>query len=487
MTPEKTILIIEDSQSVAQTCKLQLEPLGHRILLAETGHDALAQLRENIVDCVLLDLTLPDMNGMEILRETRQWPSPPSVVVTTANAAMSVAIEAVKLGAFDYLVKPFAAARLVTTVTNALSNTQLKREVETFRRTVENAEFGEFIGRSLPMQRVYRTIQAAASSSASVFITGESGTGKELAAQALHRFSPRASKGFVALNCGAIPSDLLESTIFGHVKGAFTGAVSDQEGAAGRADGGTLFLDELGEMDMGLQTKLLRFIQTSSYERVGEGRTRQADIRFIAATNRDPMEAVRSGKLREDLFYRLFVIPLELPPLRDRGEDILLIARKFLTDFAAEERKSFRSFNPEAEALLLTYPWPGNVRQLQNVIRNAVVLNDGPVLLDTMLSLFAETRAENETVGAQSPAAPPADLPVASSGIMKLADMERQYTERAIELCGGNIQLAARRLGISSSTIYRKKQGWDEEAGLAGSSPHVSQNANFHVLQYRLL
>lgn len=467
--PKRTILIVEDSRSLAQTCKLYLEPLGHAILFAETGREALKLLRENAIDCVLLDLKLPDMDGMEILRELKSWPSSPSTVVTTANAALTVAVEAVRLGAFDYLVKPFAAARLATTVTNALSNSDLKREVETFRRTVEHAGFGNFIGRSLPMQRVYRTIEAAARSSASVFITGESGTGKELAAEALHTMSPRSTKAFVALNCGAIPRDLMESTIFGHIKGAFTGATSDQEGAAARADGGTLFLDELGEMDMALQTKLLRFIQTGRYERVGETRSHQADIRFVAATNRNPLDAVREGRLREDLFYRLYVIPVEMPPLRDRGEDIVLIARHFLEEFSKSEGRAFRDFSPEAEARLLAYPWPGNVRQLQNVVRNAVVLNDGPLLTETMLPMVGMAPAAPPASVAPPPAtADPAlavvagpALPASNAEIIPLSEMERHYIERAIELCQGNVQQAARKLGISASTIYRKKESWD--------------------------
>jgi DNA-binding NtrC family response regulator len=457
MATERTILIIEDSRSLAQTCKVQLEPLGHRILFAETGQDSLKIMSANAIDCVLLDLRLPDMDGMDILREIRGWPSPPAVVVTTANAAMTVAVEAVRLGAFDYLVKPFSGARLVTTVTNALSNADLKREVETFRRTVEHAGFEGLIGRSLPMQRVYRTIEAAARSTASVFITGESGTGKDLAAQALHRLSPRSARQFVALNCGAIPRDLLESTIFGHLKGAFTGATADQEGAAARADGGTLFLDELGEMEMGLQTKLLRFIQTGTYERVGENRTRHADIRFVAATNRDPIEAVRGGRIREDLFYRLYVVPIEMPPLRDRGEDIILIARSFLAEFAHQEGRAFRSLSANAEARLLAFPWPGNVRQLQNVIRNAVVLNEGQILTEAMLPL---PTAGATSAAVPSAAAPPTELPAALAEIATLSDMERRYIERVIALCEGNIQLAARKLGISASTIYRKKEAW---------------------------
>ena len=451
--PPRTVLIIEDSRSMAETCKLQLEPLGYRLLLAPTGREAMQLLRANPVDCVLLDLKLPDMDGMDILREVRAWAAPPAVVVTTANAALTVAVQAVRLGAFDYLVKPFAPARLLTTVGNALANVELKREVDTFRRSVEHAGFGDFIGRSLPMQRVYRTIEAAARSTASVFITGESGTGKELAAQALHRLSPRAARGFVALNCGAIPRDLLESTIFGHIKGAFTGATADQDGAAARADGGTLFLDELGEMDMGLQTKLLRFIQTGGYERVGEGRTRQADIRFIAATNRDPQEAVRDGHLREDLFYRLYVVPVELPPLRDRGEDILLLSRKFLEISAEQEKRAFRTIAAAAEARLLAYGWPGNVRQLQNTIRNAVILNEGAILTETMLPPLPGAAATPARSAGEN-------LPQAVGAIVPLADMERAYIERAIALCDGNIQVAARKLAVSASTIYRKKETW---------------------------
>jgi two-component system, repressor protein LuxO len=463
-----SILIVEDSTSLQETYRLLLEELGYNVTLAGTGQEALTLLASAPRDCMLLDLKLPDINGMDILQEVRQWQVAPAIVVITANASLNMAVEAVRLGAFDYLVKPFAPARLATTIANALANTQLKREVETFRRTVEPGGLEGFIGRSLPMQRVYRIIEAAARSSASVFITGESGTGKELAAQALHQLSPRAAKRFVALNCGAIPRDLLESTIFGHVKGAFTGAATDQEGAAARAEGGTLFLDEIGEMDMALQTKLLRFIQTSAYERVGDGRSRQGDIRFVAATNRDPQQAVREGRLREDLFYRLYVVPLEMPPLRVRGEDILLLAHKFMRDIAAREGSTFKSISPQAEAMLLAYHWPGNVRQMQNVIHSAMIMHQGTVLTDEMLPISLADGMPVRVVAppAVLPAVPPAwqqPAPAAEDqDILKLAEMERLYVERAIRLCDGNIQLAARRLGISASTIYRKKEAWDQ-------------------------
>lgn len=455
-TPAQTILIVEDTPSLRLTYVSQLAPLGHRLIEAATGAEGLAALRREPVDAMLLDLSLPDMDGLDLLTETRTWPNPPTVVVITANASLATAVQAVRQGAFDYLVKPFAAARLITTVQNALAQIALHREVNTLRRTVESATFGDFIGRSLPMQTVYRVIEAAAPSTASVFITGESGTGKELAAAALHRASPRHTGPFIALNCGTIPRDLMESSIFGHIKGAFTGATADQPGAAAQADGGTLFLDELGEMDPQLQTKLLRFIQTGAYQRVGESRTRQADIRFVAATNRDPEEAIRTGRLREDLFYRLNVIPLHMPPLRARGENILLIARHALARFAAAEGKSFQRLAPETEARLIAHPWPGNVRQLQNVIRNAVILHDAEVVTPDMLPALGRHAPPDEAAPS-----PPPPRPEASPTIEPLAVVERRTIERAIALCGGNIQLAARRLGINPSTIYRKKDAWD--------------------------
>ena len=471
MTEPRTILVGEDSATIAIAVQLQLEPLGHTLLMAVDAAEARAALRRQPVDCVLLDLRLPDADGIDLLDEIREGSTPPAVVVMTSNASLATAVRAVRAGAFDYLVKPFTPSRLTTTVQNALANAALVREVTTFRRTLEHGAFEGFVGRSPAMQAVYRIIQSAAPSSASVFITGDSGTGKEVAAEALHRLSPRRDRPFVALNCGAIPHDLLESTIFGHIKGSFTGATADQEGAAARADGGTLFLDELGEMDPQLQAKLLRFIQTGTYTRVGETRPRQADIRFVAATNRDPAEAMRNGRLREDLYYRLAVIPLHMPPLRDRGEDILLIARHFLTRFASAEGRALRGFAPEVEARLLGHPWPGNVRQLENLVRNVAVLHDGPLVTTEMLPLpgtgplAAATQASQPAMAPAPPVMPANDaLPESPQDIEPLSNIERRYVEHAIALCGGNLQLAARRLGIGTSTIYRKREAWAREA-----------------------
>jgi DNA-binding NtrC family response regulator len=468
MSNSRTILIVEDSAALVMTYQAQLQPLGHSLLTANTGKIALETLAERAVDCILLDLKLPDMDGMTILEKARAMPSPPSVIVVTANASLGTAVQAVRTGAYDYLVKPFPAARLLTTITNALATTDLKREVETFRRTSEKAEFCGFVGRSLPMQQVYRTIDTAARSTASVFITGESGTGKEIAAEALHQLSPRSKREFVALNCGAIPRDLMESVIFGHVKGAFTGATSDQDGAAARADGGTLFLDELGEMDPQLQTKLLRFIQTGTYDRVGENKTRRADIRFVAATNRSPEDAIREGRLREDLYYRLNVVPLHMPALRERGLDVMLIARHYLQLYAENENRRFTAFAPEVELYFQSYGWPGNVRQLLNVVRNIVVMHDGEVVGIDMLPPIGE-RSKTAEITTPVPTSHNAAPRAAAAGfkqtasaesIEPLAIAERHYIEQAIELCGGNIHWAARQLGISPSTIYRKKEAW---------------------------
>jgi DNA-binding NtrC family response regulator len=369
-----------------------------------------------------------------------------------------------RIGAEDFLEKPVSANRLKTTIRNQLERSRLQHLVEDFQTHFDRKTYHGFIGSSLPMQAVYRIIDAAAPSKATVFITGESGTGKEVCAEAIHKQGTRAKQPFIALNCGAIPHDLMESEIFGHVKGAFTGAASERIGAAAQADGGTLFLDEIGEMDMELQTKLLRFIQTSSFQKVGGNKIEKVDVRFICATNRDPLEAVADGRLREDLYYRLHVVPLHLPPLRDRDDDIMEIAKNFLLTYAREEGKAFTSFSPEVEVILRSYNWPGNVRQLQNVIRNIVVLHNDksvtlahlPAPLNTSLNELKISHLVQplQTESIDNPQIEP---------IKSLADVERETIERAIKLCDGNIPKAAALLDVSPSTIYRKKQGWEPD------------------------
>ncbi len=373
------ILIVEDSYSLAETYRAFLGD-DFDAALAATGKEALALLESGGFDCVVLDINLPDMTGLEIMRRMRAAGCAAEAVVITANGSVNTAVEAMRAGAFDFIVKPLNAQRLRVTVRNAAERKVLTRTIADIRSGFGMEKFGSFVGTSLPMQAVYRILKSAAATNATVFVTGESGTGKELCAEALHACSKRASGPLITLNCAAIPRDLLESEIFGHVKGAFTGATSERNGAALQADGGTLFLDEICEMDLALQAKLLRFLQTKQVQRLGEDRLRSSDVRIVCATNRNPQAEVAAGRFREDLFYRLHVIPLELPPLRARGEDIMALAAHFLKAFAKEDHKSFNRFHPDAESALAAYCWPGNIRQLQNVIRNIVVLNDGDMV-----------------------------------------------------------------------------------------------------------
>ena len=343
----------------------------------------------------------------------------------------------------------------------------------------ENADFEQFIGNSEPMNDVYRLLRQVAPSHATVFVTGESGTGKELCAEALHRRSRRDQGRLVSINSSAIPHDLMESEIFGHVRGAFTGATSDHDGAAIRADGGTLFLDEICEMSLDLQAKLLRFVQTGIVTRVGGSTPQKVDVRIVCATNKDPLEEVRAGRFREDLYYRLHVVPLHLPPLRQRSGDILRIAEYFLCRMSESENKAFSGFSPDAQDLLLNYSWPGNVRELENVIHNIVVMNHGGIVSARMLPL-ALARSQ-QSLGVQPDKAvsaltrfmmPPApEQPASESPRVKPGDLdikplwleEKNIIERAILLCNGNINLAAVYLDISPSTIYRKRLGWKEK------------------------
>lgn len=445
--------MVEDTASVAALYRSYLTPLGIDINIVGTGRDAIESLEFRTPDLILLDLRLPDMTGMDVLQAVKQQNPDVPVIFMTAHGSIDTAVEAMRLGAQDFLIKPCEADRLRVTVNNAIRKaTKLRTEAGT------NQGYQGFIGSSHTMQAVYRTIDSAATSKASIFITGESGTGKEVCAEALHATSNRGDKPFIAINCAAIPKDLIESELFGHVKGAFTGAATDREGAAELADGGTLFLDELCEMDLDLQTKLLRFIQTGTFQKVGSSKMKSVDVRFVCATNRDPWKEVQEGRFREDLYYRLYVIPLHLPPLRERGEDVIEIAYSLLGFMSKEEGKDFIRLSPEVVDRFARYEWPGNVRQLQNVLRNVVVLNNGreirldmlpPPLNQPCEGVSRSVDEEKETLSVHD--------------IFPLWLTEKNAIKLAIKACEGNIPKAAGYLDVSPSTLYRKLQGWNEK------------------------
>ena len=458
-----SVLIVEDVPALAASYSAFLSREPITIHTAQSGQEALAFLERHSVSVALVDVHLPDMNGLEILQHIRALGAPTDVIVITAEGSVKLAVEAMRDGAFDFIVKPCSKERLVVTVNNALKHRRLTERLEEVVEQTGEGPPGGFIGQSLAMQVVYRIVRSAAPTNATVFITGESGVGKELCADALHKLSKRKDGPFVAVNCAAIPKDLMESELFGHVKGAFTGASNDRKGAALQADGGTLFLDEVAEMDLALQTKLLRFLQEKTVQRVGEDVLRRADARIVCATNRDPQAEVLAGRFREDLFYRLHVVPVELPPLRERDRDVVLLGRHFLEAFSREDGKAFKGFSPDVEAVMLAYAWPGNVRQLQNVIRSIVVLNDGDAVTMDMLprTLWGGSATPPPQSGRPVSEVPPA-LPSAppAAGVRPLEDVIRGAIEEAIEAYGGSIPRAAAALEVSPSTIYRRIEAW---------------------------
>ena len=459
------ILLIEDTLSLQMVYRATLINAGHRVSCAATAGAGLALFGAESPPIVLLDLTLPDRDGLDLMQDMLDQRPSTCVIVITANGSINKAVEAMRAGAHEFLVKPFDEARLLTSIDNALrDNGKAPSTPRTIMREPKSLPEGAFIGSSTAMQRVQDKIASVAQSMATVFITGESGTGKELCALAVHQQSPRAAGPFIALNCGAIPAELLESEVFGHVKGSFTGAISDKIGAAAAADGGTLFLDEVCEMLPALQTKLLRFLQTATVQPVGATRPRKVNVRIVCATNRDPAEAVRRGQFREDLYYRLYVIPIHMPPLRDRGDDVIEIASSALQRFAEEEGRSFTTLSPQVRSLFLSLPWPGNVRQVLNVMRNVVVLYDGQEVEDHMLP-------DDIVTLSAAPLAPIA-APVEASNTslddllgLPLAEVERRIIEATIEMHAGSVPRAARALDVSPSTLYRKLDHWAKPDG----------------------
>ena len=462
MTAKARLLLVEDTPSTLRLYHEILARLDVELIDADTGAGALAVLRETIPDVVLLDLELPDINGVEVLRAIKKRGLPSTVIVVTAHGSVKIAVEAMREGAYDFIIKPFAPERLLVTARNALERRHLE-SLAAANDIAENGRFCGLIGASLPMRAVYNVIESTAKSRATIFISGESGTGKELCAQAIHQLGPRRDGPFVAVNCGAIPRELMESEMFGHVKGAFTGATATREGAIARARGGTLLLDEICEMDLALQVKLLRVLQSGEFTKVGGGEVERSDVRYLCATNRHPWAEVQAGRLREDLYYRLHVVPCEMPPLRERDGDVLLLARHFLALYAEEEGKTFTDFEPKAIEALTRYSWPGNVRELQNVLRNIVLFDDGPIVTAATLSRLDPHAAPRPADGAPGLAAlRVVSEPDRTVAVKPLWQVEKGAIEEALIWCGGNVPRAAALLEVNPSTIYRRKAEWEK-------------------------
>ncbi len=471
---EARILIVEDSASLALGYSAQLEDAGHEVSLCESLGEARRALSAERFDVILLDLQLPDGDGLTLFEVLSGSKGNPAVIVVTADGSLNRAIAAMRLGAYDFLVKPVSGMRLLTTVSNAAEQSKAVPEpvAPSCSPLDESDTFHGFIGKSPAMKVVFRTIESVADSKATVFVTGESGTGKEVTAEAIHSASKRRKGPFVAINCGAIPENLLESELFGHVKGAFTGAIENRIGAAKAADGGTLFLDEICEIDLKLQVKLLRFLQSGMIQRVGSSAAEPVNVRIVCATNRNPEREVAEGRFREDLYYRLNVIPITLPALRDRGDDISLIASALAERIATEEGRNVSGFSKASENYLRQHDWPGNVRELQNFLRRAIITGSGSkVELAGGTHQSSRSTHRNVTaIGAETGAIEAVPQPIASKAShdasiadfsgMTLDQVERLAIEQAIARNSGNIVQAARGLGVSPSTIYRKLERW---------------------------
>jgi two-component system repressor protein LuxO len=460
------VLIVEDVLPLSIQYRANVKPLGVETVVAASVAEASGKIEHGPWHAALVDINLPDGTGFDVMRQMQErWPDC-AVIVTSAEESKATAVRAADAGALDFIEKPVDPDRLRITLRNALQTARLADEVHKLAPG-KRGQFCGFNGDSAAMRAVYQTIETVATSRAPVFIQGESGTGKELAAKAIHHCSRRARQAFVPLNCASIPKDLIESELFGHVKGAFTGATADRNGAFIEANGGTLFLDEIAELDLQVQAKLLRALQTGEVRRLGENQVRMVDVRVVSATHRNLYDRVQEGLFREDLYYRLYVIPVELPPLRERGRDILQIADFVLAKYAREDQRQFRGFTAESQALLLAYHWPGNVRELINTIRAVVALHDGERVEAGMLSgkLQAADLRPVQALAAASPAPRPASSPplqevAASPAILPLATVERLAIEGALRLFNGNITRAAKALQVNPSTIYRKMATW---------------------------
>ncbi|NIQ39042.1 MAG: response regulator [Proteobacteria bacterium] len=444
---DPTILVVDDQRVILEFLKKVLEKENYQVLTAETGEEGLDLHARYHPDLTLLDIRLPDKNGMDVLKRIRSKHPEALVITMTAHSGIEGAVEAIREGAYDYLSKPIEVESLQFTIRKALETLNLRREIGEIHETQKSKHgFDRIITKSEKMVRILELAEKAAQSQCStIMIQGESGTGKELLASAIHYSSPRAAAPFVIVNCTTLSPELLESELFGHEKGSFTGAIRKKLGKFENAQGGTVFLDEIGEIDPRLQVKLLRVIQEREFERVG-GLTRQkVDVRIIAATNRNLQEEVDNGNFREDLFYRLMVIPIYLPPLRERREDIPLLVETVVQQFSRELKREIKRINPEAMAILADCQWKGNIRELKNILERAVILGDGDTI--TPENLPDEIRFSNQSKTKSNTAYP--------HGIHPLNVMITEYVRKTLATTGGNKSQAARLLGITRQRLKR--------------------------------
>jgi DNA-binding NtrC family response regulator len=445
------VLVVDDERNNREALAKILGKAGHEVVAAASGEEALAALQDVGFDLVVTDLRMIGMAGIEVLKTAKQHPSEPEVILLTAYGTVESAVEAMKLGAYDYLTKPVDPERLVHLVTKALEHKALRHEVQQLREQVSiKAAFGVIVGRSARMRQVYETVKQVAPTLATVLVMGESGTGKELVARALHSRSPRQKGPFVTLNCGALPETLVESELFGYERGAFTGATGTKAGRVEQAHGGTLFLDEVGEMSPKTQVDLLRALQEREVRRLGGDRPITVDVRFIAATNKDLMQAVKDGTFREDLYYRLAVVPITLPPLRDRPEDIPLLATVFLRELCTQYACSEKSFSAAVLQIFREYPWPGNVRELRNLVERLVVTVAARVIRPVHLP---------STVMTGSPPERSITIPLG----LPLGAMEEQVIRATLKHVTSHRENAAEILGISARALHYKLRQYQIE------------------------
>jgi len=437
------ILVVDDDEITCSLLEEVLSKEGYEVEKALNGEEAIEKGMKKTYEVLLTDIKMAGVDGMEVLHSYRQKSPETIVVMMTAFGSIETAIGAIKEGAYDYVSKPFKLDEIKLTIRRALEQKRLTEENLLYRQElISKYKLENIVGRTPAMLQVYKTIARVADSRSTVLLAGESGTGKELVARAIHFNSPRAAKPFVAVDCGSLAETLLESELFGHVRGAFTGAVANKKGLFEEADGGTCFLDEVGDIGLAMQAKLLRVLQEHEIKRVGGAEPTKIDVRIVAATNKNLEELVEEKKFREDLFYRLNVVAIHLPPLRERAEDVLLLARHFLRKYSEESRKTIAQISPEALELLSTYRWPGNVRELENVIERSVTLTRHSVILPE--DLPRRIRAEKREDFAKTL---PSHIP--------LSELEKLYIQKILEETGGNKKKAAEILGIDRRTLYR--------------------------------